>query len=75
MVNPEMKDGQPTMFICGNNSDAKKKVGEVLTQFGWDHEDMGMVESARAIEPLCILWCLSGLRNNDWYHAYRLLRK
>ncbi|MGH8031909.1 MAG: hypothetical protein ACREO8_05960 [Luteimonas sp.] len=46
----------------------------ILDQFGWQTEDMGRVEAARAIEPLCILWCLPGFLRNDWSHAFKLLR-
>jgi predicted dinucleotide-binding enzyme len=76
MVNPEFGDDtKPTMFICGNNDDAKKKVHEILEKFGFEVEDMGKVESARAIEPLCILWCISGFLRNEWSHAFKLLKK
>ena len=74
MVNPEFKE-KPTMFICGNNDVAKKEVGKVLDKFGWETEDMGRVEAARAIEPLCILWCIPGFTRNEWSHAFRLLKK
>ena len=76
MVNPEFGDDtKPTMFICGNNDDAKKKVREILEKFGFEVEDMGKVESARAIEPLCILWCIPGFLRNEWSHALKLLKK
>jgi len=75
MVNPEFKGGRPTMFICGNDEAAKKTVTGILEQFGWETADMGQVEAARAIEPLCILWCIPGFLRNDWTHAFRLLRK
>ena len=76
MVNPEFGDDRkPTMFICGNNDDAKKKVHEILEKFGFKVEDMGKVESARAIEPLCILWCIPGFLRNEWSHAFKLLKK
>ncbi|KOH44385.1 NADPH-dependent F420 reductase [Sunxiuqinia dokdonensis] len=75
MVNPKFEDGQPTMFICGNNDQAKKQVREVLDLFGWETEDMGKVEAARAIEPLSMLWCIPGFRNNEWRHAFKLLKK
>ena len=75
MVDPELPDGRPTMFICGNDSKAKKDVEEILVQFGWDSEDMGGVEAARAIEPLCILWCIPGFLKNQWTHAFKLLKK
>jgi predicted dinucleotide-binding enzyme len=74
MVNPVLKGGPPTMFICGNDQDAKRIVKTVLDQFGWDTEDMGTVEAARAIEPLCILWCIPGFLRNEWTHAYKVLR-
>ena len=75
MINPELKGGPPTMFICGNDDAAKQQVAEINRQFGWDTADMGGVEAARAIEPLCILWCLPGFLKNDWMHAFRLLTK
>jgi len=76
MVNPDFGDGtKPTMFICGNSEDAKKKVRGILEKFGFETEDMGKAESARAIEPLCILWCIPGSISNEWAHAFKLLKK
>ncbi len=74
MVHPKLAGGPPTMFICGNDADAKKTVTGVLDQFGWDVEDMGAVEAARAIEPLAVLWCIPGFLRNDWVHAFKMLR-
>jgi 8-hydroxy-5-deazaflavin:NADPH oxidoreductase len=74
MVNPQFEGGKPTMFICGNDEAAKKRVSEILTQFGWETADMGKAEAARAIEPLCILWCIPGFLHNDWVHAFKLLK-
>jgi predicted dinucleotide-binding enzyme len=73
MVNPKFKGGKPTMFICGNDEAAKKTVGAILDQFGWETADMGKAEAARAIEPLCMLWCIPGFLRNDWVHAFKLL--
>jgi len=75
MYKPGFKDATPTMFICGNDMAAKETVREILDKFGWETEDMGSVEAARAIEPLCILWCIPGLLSNQWQHAFKLLRK
>ncbi len=75
MVNPQFEEGKPTMFICGNSTDAKMEVQHILDQFGWDIEDLGMATAARAIEPLCMLWCIPGFLNNTWSHAFKLLRK
>ena len=62
------------MFICGNDDGAKAQVKAILTDFGWDTADMGKVESARAIEPLCQLWCAPGLQGGSWTHAFKLLK-
>ena len=62
------------MFICGNDAAAKAMVTEVLDQFGWDTEDMGGVEAARAIEPLCMLYCIPGFTRDQWTHAFKLLK-
>ena len=75
MVNPEFKSGRPTMFICGNDDKAKVIATEILDQFGWETADMGKVESARAIEPLCMLWCVLGFTRNEWTHAFKLLHQ
>ncbi len=74
MVNPSFKEGKPSMFICGNNENAKKDVADILDKFGWECEDMGKAEAARAIEPLCMLWCIPGFLSNQWSHAFKLLR-
>jgi predicted dinucleotide-binding enzyme len=74
MVDPDFGGVRPTMFICGNDSAAKSTVARVLDQFGWETEDMGGVEAARAIEPLCMLWCIPGFLRNEWTHAFKLLK-
>lgn len=74
MVNPQFKDGKPTMFVCGNDDAAKRTVCGILDQFGWEYADMGKAAAARAIEPLCILWCIPGFLRNDWVHAFKWLK-
>jgi 8-hydroxy-5-deazaflavin:NADPH oxidoreductase len=75
MVNPQFPGGKPTMFICGNNETAKAVARGILDQFGWETADMGKAEAARAIEPLCVLWCIPGFIRNDWFHAFKLLQR
>lgn len=74
MVNPSFTEGKPTMFICGNDDEAKKEVSSIINAFGWEPMDFGKVESARAIEPLCMLWCIPGMLRNEWSHAFKLLK-
>jgi predicted dinucleotide-binding enzyme len=73
MYKPSFRE-TPTMFICGNDVDAKKTVTDILTSFGWETEDLGAMEAARAIEPLCILWCIPGFLHNRWDHALKLVK-
>lgn len=74
MVNPTFAGGRPTMFICGNDDAARQVVAGVCDQFGWDADDYGKAEAARAIEPLCMLWCIPGFLRNEWTHAFRVMR-
>jgi 8-hydroxy-5-deazaflavin:NADPH oxidoreductase len=75
MVNPDFGGTKPSMFICGNDDGAKAQVRQILQQFGWETEDMGKAEAARAIEPLCMLWCIPGFQKNERTHAFKLLHR
>ncbi|MDP4266550.1 MAG: NAD(P)-binding domain-containing protein [Bacteroidota bacterium] len=75
MIHPNFNGQTPTMFICGNNQSAKRQVTEICRELGWESEDMGLVESARAIECLSMLWMIPALRENNWNHAFKLLKK
>jgi predicted dinucleotide-binding enzyme len=75
MVDPNFGGQKPTMFICGNDEKARAETTEILSAFGWETEDLGSATSARAIEPLCILWCIPGLQHGRWSHAFKLLKK
>jgi predicted dinucleotide-binding enzyme len=74
MVEPKFPGGTPTMFICGNNAEAKHTVSGIINELGWAPEDFGLVESARPIEALCQLWCVPGMLQNQWTHAFKLLK-
>lgn len=74
MVNPNMMSGKPSMFIAGNSDKARKEVADILDQFGWETADMGKAEAARAIEPLCMLWCIPAMTGQSRNHAFKLLR-
>jgi len=75
MINPQFEQGTPTMFYCGNNAAAKQQVADVIRQFGWEPYDCGGIVASRAIEPLCVLWCLPGFLRNEWTHAFKLLTR
>jgi predicted dinucleotide-binding enzyme len=75
MISPRFEQGTPTMFYCGDNAGAKQQVADVIRQFGWEPYDCGGIIAARAIEPLCMLWCLPGFLRNEWTHAFKLLTR
>jgi len=61
---------KPVIDVTNPIADAPPVNG---VQFGWEIADMGKVEGARAIEPLCMLWCIPGFLRNEWTHAFKLL--
>jgi len=76
MVHPNFMGGPPTMFICGNDDEAKKNViDNIITKFGWETIDIGGIEGARLLEPLALLWITHYFRTGTGDHAFKLLRK
>ena len=74
MIDPKFAGGAPTMFIAGNDDAARAAVAALVREAGWESADMGRAEAARAIEPLCMLWCIPGLLHSDWSHAFKLVK-
>jgi 8-hydroxy-5-deazaflavin:NADPH oxidoreductase len=76
-VHPDFPNGgPPTMFICGNDEEAKKVVKDnILTKFGWETIDIGGIDGARLLEPLAFLWITYYFRTGTGNHAFKLLRK
>jgi predicted dinucleotide-binding enzyme len=74
MVDPKLPGGPPTMFIGGNDAGAKKEVTDILTDFGWETIDLGGIEAARVLEPLCWTWVLASMRLGKWTNAFKFLR-
>jgi predicted dinucleotide-binding enzyme len=76
-VHPDFPNGgPPTMFICGNDEEAKKVVKDnILTKFGWETIGIGGIDGARLLEPLAFLWITYYFRTGTGSHAFKLLRK
>ena len=75
MVHPSFPGGPPDMFICGDDETAKRVVIGFCTDFGWGAVDVGGIDGARLLEPMCILWVMHGIRSGSWNHAFKLLQK
>jgi hypothetical protein len=59
MVNPSLVPGDHTVFLSGNDADAKLKIRGLLITFGWKDEnilDLGNITSARGTEQIVPLW-------------------
>lgn len=73
MVDPKFEGGPPDMFIGGDDDGAKKKVSEILKDFGWGVVDLGGISASRYLEPMCIVWVHHGIRSGKWNHAFKFL--
>jgi predicted dinucleotide-binding enzyme len=63
MVNPKLvNDGDHTLFVCGNDADAKNKVKHFLVDaFGWKPDnllDLGGIEMSRGTEAYVPFWVM-----------------
>jgi 8-hydroxy-5-deazaflavin:NADPH oxidoreductase len=57
MVNPGLVPGEHDIFVCGNDSEAKAKVVEILRSFGWKSPmDLGNITAARGLEMVVPIW-------------------
>ena len=75
MIDPQFAGGPPTMFIGGNDADAKKVVAQVCDAFGWGVVDLGGIDAARYLEPMCMAWVVHGVISGTWAHAFKMLHK
>jgi predicted dinucleotide-binding enzyme len=72
---PKFPGGPPDMFYCGNDAAAKAQVRGILESFGWHPTDVGGIESARFVEPLCLLWVQILFVSGSPNHAFKVLRQ
>lgn len=56
MADPRYGEFEASMFFCGDDSDAKEKVGKLITELGMEPVDSGPLVNARYLEPLAMLY-------------------
>jgi predicted dinucleotide-binding enzyme len=59
MVDPAKVPGTHNVFVCGDDAEAKLRVGDLLQSFGWPAEsivDLGGIEAARGAEMYVAFW-------------------
>jgi len=75
MVNPGTCGGEATMFVAGDNEDAKQKVTQILQQFGWkDIIDLGDMTGARGMEMILPLWLKTWGATKGYHFAFKIVR-
>jgi hypothetical protein len=74
MVDPKLPGGPPDMFLAGNDEGAKKKVEEIVRDFGWNPIDLGGIEQSRLLEPLAMVYITYAIKTGNWSIAWKLLR-
>jgi predicted dinucleotide-binding enzyme len=47
---------KPAMMFCGDDAAAKKSMGELIAQLGWEPLDVGGLEQALHLEHMTLLW-------------------
>ena len=75
MVNPRKSNGDPTMFVAGNDAKAKDEVKEILKQFGWtDIIDLGDISGARGMEMVLPFWLRVWGATKNGYFGFKIVR-
>jgi 8-hydroxy-5-deazaflavin:NADPH oxidoreductase len=76
MLDPLYGGEAATMFICGDDAEAKALVGTLVGELGFDLVDAGPLAQARLLEPLAMLWIsLAYARGLGPDIAFRLMRR
>jgi 8-hydroxy-5-deazaflavin:NADPH oxidoreductase len=75
MCNAPRDEGVPDLLVCGNHDEAKKKVGNIASEWGWASTiDLGDMSQAYLLEAYGMIWIAYGFQSNNWTHAFKLLR-
>lgn len=76
MVDPaRIGGGEHTLFLSGDDADAKAEVTALLQGFGWkDVMDLGGIQSARGMEMALPLWLAIVTTSNDPMFNFSIVR-
>lgn len=75
MLNADKCGGEATMFVAGNNSDAKKETDKILRQFRWeDIIDLGDIKHARSMEMMLPIWLSVYMATHNAYIGFKMVR-
>jgi predicted dinucleotide-binding enzyme len=73
---PDFDGTTPTVFIAGNDPEARRAVAGLVFDIGYEPADAGALSSARYLEPLAALMTrLDRNAGGETVHAVKLLRR
>lgn len=76
MENPHFDEGQPVLFYCGDDAEAKKTVHQLIAQLGFDAVDAGPLVQARILESFAGLWISLAVKQGFGVNiAFRFMRR
>jgi len=75
MANPRYPEGAATMFICGDDAEARRIVQALAEAIAFDVVDCGPLRQARLLEPLAALWISLAVAGMGRDIAFRLVRR
>ncbi|MFD8048759.1 NADPH-dependent F420 reductase [Streptomyces chartreusis] len=73
MIAPDSLDGPSTVFLSGDDTEAKRTTGRLLTDLGWPESsqlDIGGITTARGQEHFALLFM--GIANGLGAHAFNI---
>jgi predicted dinucleotide-binding enzyme len=63
---------KPTMFVAGDDAEAKQQVSAIITLFGWNPLDAGGLITSRELEAMALVWIRNSMVNGR-HHALKML--
>ena len=76
LESPTFGDQRATMFVCGDDPEAKAVVQGLSEELGFEAVDAGPLANARLLEPMAMLWIRLALAEGFGRDiAFKLLRR
>lgn len=72
MVDPDLPDGPPTMFLAGHDDGALEAAAEIARDFGWAPLVIGGLDRSAHLDHLAVVWILNAMRHGRG-HAFKML--
>lgn len=73
MYKPTLSE-KGTVFVAGNDEQAKDKVSSIVEKFGWESYNTGKIESSRALEYMGQLYVAQGILYNGWNSTFKYVK-